>query len=97
MNNRDVPDSVWKDLLEAVLGKIDKADSKDTFYICMTLGKGKIKPSLIKSDIYYTIYLNTARFVQEFDLYQLSLISMFLSSEQASPYVPDEFWTDSLS
>jgi len=44
MNNREIPDSVWKDLLEVVLSKIDKADSKDTFYICMSLGKGKIKP-----------------------------------------------------
>jgi len=44
MNNREIPDSVWKDLLEVVLSKIDKADSKDTFYICTSLGKGKIKP-----------------------------------------------------
>lgn len=62
----------------------------------MALGKGKINPSIIKSDIYYTLYLNASRYINEFDLYQLSQLSMFLCSQLASPYVPDEFWTESL-
>jgi hypothetical protein len=42
--------------------------------------------------------LNTTRHAlnDEFDLYQLSQLSMFMSSSQASPYVPDEFWTETL-
>lgn len=64
----------------------------------MALGRGKIKPNLIKSDLYYTLYLNTSRhsLKDEFDLYQISLLSMFMSNPLASPYVPDEFWTDTL-
>jgi len=37
----------------------------------MALGKGKINPSLIHSDLYYTLYLNVSRHTlkDEFDLY----------------------------
>lgn len=64
----------------------------------MALGRGKINPSIINSDIYYTLYLNASRHAlnDEFDLYQLSQLSMFMSSPQTSSYVPDEFWTDTL-
>lgn len=84
-------------MLESILAKIDKAESKDTFYICMALGGGRIKPSLIKSDIYYTLYLNVSRHLSSYDLYQIAQLSMFLCSPQASSYVPDEFWTETLS
>jgi hypothetical protein len=97
MNNRELPENIWKDLLEGVLAKIDKADAKDTFYICMALGKGRINPQIIKSDIYYTLYLNAARHINDFDLFQLAQMSMFLCSDQASMYVPDEYWTEALS
>jgi hypothetical protein len=98
MNKRQVKDTFWKEFLNQILNKIDKASAKDTFYLSMALGRGRINPSIIKSDLYYTIYLNTSRHAlkDEFDLYQLSQLSMFLSSPEASPYVPDEFWNDVL-
>lgn len=98
MNNRKIQDQFWKDLLDSILNKIDKASSKDTFYLSMALGRGKISPSLINTDIYYTLYLNTSRHClkDEFDLYQVSQLAMFMCSPEASPYVPDEFWTETL-
>jgi hypothetical protein len=37
----------------------------------MALGRGKINPAIIHSDMYYTLYLNTVRHTMkdEFDLY----------------------------
>jgi hypothetical protein len=60
--------------LHSTLNKIDKASPKDTFYLAMALGRGKINPALINTDLYYTLYLNIARHTlkDEFDLYQLS-------------------------
>ena len=69
MNNRTVPDNMWKTLLDIILVKIEKAEAKDTFYTCMALGRAKISPDIIKSDIYYTLYLNAARHIKDFDLY----------------------------
>ncbi|TNV82727.1 hypothetical protein FGO68_gene13221 [Halteria grandinella] len=98
MNKRQIKDQFWKDFLSSILGKIDKASSKDTFYLSMALGRNRINPAIINTDLYYTIYLNASRHAvnDEFDLYQLSQLSMFMCSPQASPYVPDEFWTETL-
>lgn len=98
MNRRPIADTFWKDFLSSILNKIDKASAKDTFYLAMALGRGKINPQLINSDLYYTLYLNTARHAlkDDFDLYQISQLSMFMCSPYASPYVPDDFWTDTL-
>lgn len=98
MNNRQIKDDFWKDLLAAILNKIDKASAKDTFYLAMALGKGRINPKIINSDLYYTLYLNATRhcLADEFDLYQISQLSMFMTSPAASDYVPDTFWTETL-
>ena len=72
MNNRSIGDVLWKDMLDATLKKIDKAEPKDTFYLCMAMGRGKIPPKLINTDIFYTLYLNASRHMSSFDLYQLS-------------------------
>jgi hypothetical protein len=44
MNKRQIQDQFWKDFLASILNKIDKASSKDTFYLCMALGRGKVNP-----------------------------------------------------
>ena len=73
---------------------MDKASAKDTFYLAMALGRGKINPAIVNTDIYYTLFLNVTRHYMkdDFDLYQLSQLAMFMCSPQASPYVGDEFW-----
>jgi hypothetical protein len=48
---------MWSELLTSMLKKMDRADAKDAFYISMALGRGKIRPELIVSDIYYTLYM----------------------------------------
>jgi hypothetical protein len=69
MNNRQIPDNMWSEILKSILNKMDKADAKDTFYISMALGRGKIRPELIVSDVYYTLYLNISRNIAELDLF----------------------------
>jgi hypothetical protein len=44
MNKRKIKDDFWKEFLNSILSKIDKASSKDTFYLAMALGRGKIDP-----------------------------------------------------
>jgi hypothetical protein len=98
MNKRKIQDDFWKQFLNSTLNKIDKASPKDTFYLAMALGRGKINPAVIHSDIYYTLYLNVSRHAlkDDFDLYQLAQLSMFMCSPNASAYVPDDFWTETL-
>jgi hypothetical protein len=64
----------------------------------MAVGRGKINPAIVHSDLYYTLYLNTSRHItnDQFDLYQLAQLAMFMCSPYASPYVPDDFWTETL-
>ena len=69
MSRESLDDRDWAALLKQVLNKMDKAESKDTFYICMALDKEKINPSIIDSDIYYTLYLNASRYLKEYDLF----------------------------
>lgn len=64
MSKINLRDNNWKLLLESVLKKIDKAEAKDTFYLCMALNKNKIKPEIIHSDFYYTLYLNASRHIE---------------------------------
>eukprot|EP00347_Sterkiella_histriomuscorum_P023236 403335430 len=97
MNNRQISTQNWKDLLESVLNKIDKADSKDTFYLCMALGKDKMPKGIVKSDVYYTLYLNVAKNLKDFDLYQIAQLANFFTRDHVSPYIPDEFWLQTLS
>ena len=72
MNERQVPDNMWREMLTAILKKIEKAESKETYYICMALGRWRIPFELIESDIYYTLYLNICRHIGQYDLFQIS-------------------------
>lgn len=40
MNHRPMPQGVTSVLFQQIYTKIDKAEGKDTFYICMALGRG---------------------------------------------------------
>ena len=71
---------MWKDIFDAVLEKIEKAEAKDAFYLCMALGTQRVDPSLVKSDIYYTLYLTVSKHISEYDLFQISQLSMFFSN-----------------
>ena len=60
---------MWSEILKSVLSKMEKADAKDTFYLSMALGRGKIPPELVVSDVYYSLYLNVSRNIAQLDLY----------------------------
>ncbi len=52
---------------------MDKAESKDAFYISMALGHGldrKLTPEQIPnySDVIYTLYLTVAKHIKKYDL-----------------------------
>ena len=77
MNHRKVPNALIETVYGQILNKIDKAQSKDAFYVCMSLGHGlgrKFVPEQIPrySDVIYTLYLTVAREAKKYDLYQLS-------------------------
>jgi hypothetical protein len=101
MNDRPFDPKLLSTMFFAVLDKIDKAKSKDAFYLGMALGRGlgkKFNADQIKqfSDLCYNLYLVTAKEIQNFDLFQLAQIANLMCAPQVSPSVPDEFWTNSL-
>ena len=94
MNNRPIDSKLADSLLSSIQSKMDKAQAKDIFYICVALGgrQQRIPSKTIHSDLYYTLYLRLTSIIEDFDLYQLSKIGMFLSNPDAIKYVPEEFW-----
>ena len=61
-------------LFHNVLGKMDKAESKDVFYLSMAIGRGlKNKKFTIEqvprySDVCYNLYLACTKMLYEYDL-----------------------------
>lgn len=68
------------------------------FYLCVALGKGqrKFPLELLSADVFLAINDRIAALIQDYDLYQLSQIGMFMSGPNAINYVPDEFWTQTM-
>lgn len=73
MNPRPIPKNLQRGIVDQIITKFDKAQSRDVFYTCMAIGKGhrKIEQDLISSDLYYAILLKCqdTSLLQEFDLY----------------------------
>ena len=89
------------DLFTEISAKIDKLQPRDTFYLAMALGRGlqrKFHAQSVPnySDLVFSVYLAAAANINEFDLYQLGQLSMFLASEDATAFVPDDFWSVNL-
>lgn len=40
MNHRPMPNGLTANLFTQVLNRLDRAQSKDAFYLCMALGRG---------------------------------------------------------
>ena len=88
-------------LFQQIFKKIDRSESKNAFYICMALGRGlgkKIDQSQIPdfSDVIYALYISVARHIKEYDLQQLSQLSIFFAKDEVTKFVPDEFWYEQL-
>ena len=101
MNHRPMSGDTCAGVFNSVLQKIDKAGSKETFYLAMALGRGlnrKFQPDMVPkfSDLVYALYIQAAQHIATYDLYQLGQLSMFLGSPAATDYVPVEFWTENL-
>ena len=76
MNHRPIPAGLTSVLFAQVLSKLDRAQSKDAFYVCMALGRGlgkKIDESQISnfSDLVFSLYITVARSIKDYDLQQL--------------------------
>jgi hypothetical protein len=74
MNNRPMNQKLTEELFAAILNKINKAKSKDAFYLSMAIGRGLNKKIYAKqipnfSDLCYNLYLVTAKEIAEFDLF----------------------------
>ena len=73
MNHRPMPQGLTSVLFQKILVKLDRAQAKDAFYICMALGRGlgkKIDESQIVnfSDVGYALYITLARKIKDYDL-----------------------------
>lgn len=101
MNNRPMDSKLTSTLFDKTLERIEKAKSKDVFYLAMAIGRGlgkKFAKEDVKgfSDLVYNLYLVSAREINDFDLFQLAQISSFMSSPAITEGVPDQFWTEAL-
>lgn len=75
MDDRDNQD-LYKILLKRIVDNMDKAGSKDCFYMAVALSKNVIDPGVFPSDLYYTLYLNTVQYIDEYNLSDLSYFLM---------------------
>ena len=77
MNNREMPKQIKTVLFQQIMSKLSRAKGKDSFYICMALGRGlgkKIDESQIPnfSDVCYGLYMTASTNIKEYDLQQLA-------------------------
>ena len=74
MNHRKMAANLIEPVYKQILNKMERAESKDAFYIGMSLGHGlgrKFTPDQIPqfSDVIYTLYLSIASNIKKYDLY----------------------------
>ena len=68
MNHRQLSGNLIQTLYTQILNKMDKAESKDVFYLSMALGHGIGKKLDIEqipkySDVIYTLYVAAAKHI----------------------------------
>ena len=73
MNHRPIPQGLTHNLFTQVYNRLDKAESKDAFYVCMALGRGlgkKIDESQIPNfgDLSYHLHATVTRNIKDYDL-----------------------------
>jgi hypothetical protein len=69
----------YRMLLKGVVDKMDKASSKDCFYIAVALSKNLIALPNIPTDMFYMLYLNATKYIEEYNLYDLSHFLLLFS------------------
>lgn len=74
MNNRPVPKELTHNLFTQIQAKMEKANSNDTFMVCMAVGRGLGRkfsaeelPRL--SNLIYNLYVQAATHMNAYDLY----------------------------
>lgn len=67
-------------LLTKLVDTMDKASSKDCFFIVVALSRHLIDPQIIPSDLFYTLYLNTVQYIDQYSLSDLTYFLMLFSS-----------------
>jgi hypothetical protein len=77
--NQELYSLIMKQLVECM----DEAESRDCFYIAVALSRNMINPEAIPSDIFYMLYLNSVRYIEQYNLSDLSYFLLLFSN----PYV----------
>lgn len=80
-------------LMKQLVKVMDKASSRDCFYIAVALSRNIIAFESIPTDMFYTLYLNTVQYIDQYNLSDLSYFLMLFSS----PFVRKSFTTTHLT
>ena len=71
---------IYKQILTKLVELMDKASSRDWFFIAVSLARNIIDFETIPTDLYYTLYLNTVQFIDQYNLSELSYFLLLFSS-----------------
>ena len=92
MDNRDSQE-LYKKILKQIVSNMDGASSIDCFHIAVSLSKNVISFESIPQDLFYTLYLNSVRYIDDYNLSDLSYFFMLFSTPYVQEQIPRDFWT----
>ena len=73
-------------ILDRMLEYIGEASSRDCFFCAVALSKNIIHPESIPNDLYYTLYLKTVEYIEQYNLSDLSYFLMLFCTPNASKF-----------
>ena len=90
MSGREV--DCYEEVIESLLVHMDKLDPNGTFLTIMALSKQIIELHSIPEDIFYLLYCNVVKHIDQFNVYDLSQIIGFFSNSVVVEKIPMSFW-----
>ena len=83
-------------ILDPLREMMDKLDKDGIFQICIALQKGNIDLSKVEHDILYLLIKNLTKLIDQYNLYDLSLILTLLSDPRVNDVIPETFWSEDM-
>ena len=82
-NNQEL----YKLILQKLVELMDKASRIDWFYIAVALARNIIDFETIPTDLYYTLYLNTVQYIDQYNLSELSYFLLLFSAPSVRKFL----------
>jgi len=82
----------YEEVVLAILQQSDKLESNGTFQTIVALSKQTIELNSIPNDLFYTLYLNVVKYIEEYNVYDLSQILNLFSHPAVIDKIPESFW-----